>query len=223
LQAAVKRDGADLGIMFDGDADRVMFVDEMGTITPVDLMFVLLAREALSQRKGRVFYDLRFSRSVKDEITALGGEPVTLRVGNPFYKEALHQHADGLLAAELSGHIMYKDRFGIDDAFYAALKLISYLTTSKQPLSQQIAEIRRYTGSGELRIETDDPQALVDKAKATHAAAAISELDGVTVEYSDWWFNLRPSNTEPIAKLVIEADSPGSLERRKAELLGQLS
>jgi phosphomannomutase len=220
LQLAVRQQRADLGVMFDGDADRVVFVDEQGAIAPIDRIFVLLARQELALGKGRIFYDLRFSRAVQEEIEKQGGVPVTLRVGNPFYKEALHHHADGLLAGELSGHIMYKEHYCIDDAFFAALKLMGYLVRSGQPLSSLLRPLERYAGSGELRILADDPRRLVDSVKQRYRDAEISELDGVTVRYADWWMNLRPSNTEPVAKLVMEADSQAQLELRKTEVLG---
>lgn len=219
LQQAVTVQRAALGLMFDGDADRVVFVDEEGAIAPIDQIFILLARQALERATGRLFYDLRFSRAVKEEIGRLGGIPVMMRVGNPFYKEALHRHADGLLAAEFSGHIMYQEHFGIDDALFASLKLMSYLAQARQPLSQLLRPLRRYAGSGEIRVTATDPGALVERVKAKFRDGRASDIDGVTVQYADWWLNLRPSNTEPIAKLVIEADSAPLLERRKAELL----
>jgi phosphomannomutase len=222
LQRTVIEQQADLGIMFDGDADRVVFVYERGTIAPIDQVFVLLARQALDGATGRVFYDLRFSRSVKEEIERLGGTPVMMRVGNPFYKEALHRHADGLLAAELSGHIMYREHFGIDDALFAALKLMSYLVRARQPFSRLLEPLRHYASSGELRLTTKDPAALVERVKAHFGDGELAMIDGVTVSYPDWWMNLRASNTEPIAKLVIEANSPALLERRKAEIVDLL-
>ena len=223
LQAEVKQRKAGLGIMFDGDSDRVAFVDERGDIAPLDLVFVLLARQELARRTGRIFYDLRFSRVVKEEVERQGGIPVTMRVGNPFHKEALHRHTDALLAAELSGHIMYQEHFGIDDPLFAALKLLACLAASGASLSRQLQPLRRYAGSGEIRITAPDPRALGEKARARFADARLSEIDGITVEYPDWWFNLRPSNTEPVAKLVIEADSAALLERRQAELLDFLA
>jgi len=223
LQQAVRRQRADLGVMFDGDADRVVFVDEQGAIAPIDRIFVLLARQELELKKGRIFYDLRFSRSVREEIEARGGVPVTLRVGNPFYKEALHRHADGLLAGELSGHIMYKEHFCVDDALFAALKLMGYLVRSGQPLSALLQPLERYAGSGEVRIRADDPRRLVEHVKQRYRDAEISELDGVTVRYADWWMNLRSSNTEPVAKLVMEANSREQLERFKTEVMGLIA
>jgi phosphomannomutase len=219
LQRAVKRQKADLGIMFDGDSDRVTFVDERGEIAPIDLVFVLLARQELKRRKGSVFYDLRFSRIVKEEIEKSGGQPVMLRVGNPFHKEALHRYEDGLLAAELSGHIMYREHFGIDDPLYASLKLLTSLSCLEGSFSQQLQPFRRYVQSGEIRIKTSHPQKLLKKIKSRFENGNMTELDGVTVQYPEWWFNLRPSNTEPVAKLVIEAESEKSLKHHKAELI----
>lgn len=219
LQRQVRQQKADLGIMFDGDSDRVVFLDEHGEIAPLDLVFVLLARQELDRCKGRVFYDLRFSRVVKEEIEKLGGIPVILRVGNPFHKEALHRHEDGLLAAELSGHIMYKEHLGIDDPLYASLKLLSYLVRSVDSFSRQLQPLKRYASSGEIRIKTDNPTRLVEKVKSRFTDGVLTEIDGITVQYSDWWFNLRPSNTEPVAKLVMEANTVKGLEHCKTDLL----
>jgi phosphomannomutase len=210
--------GADLGLMFDGDADRVVFVDEEGAIAPIDQVFVLLARQALQGARGRVFYDLRFSRSVKEEIERAGGTPVMMRVGNPFHKEALHRHDDGLLAAELSGHIMYKEHFGIDDALFAALKLMSVLAQGRQRLSALLQPLRRGAGSGELRIRTDQPERVVGAIRQRFAGGSVTEIDGVTIEFPDWWVNVRPSNTEPVVKLVMEAATAELLARRTAEV-----
>jgi phosphomannomutase len=115
LRKAVIAEEADLGLMFDGDADRITFVDERGEIVPPDLVLMLLAREKLARRPRTVFHGLRFSRTVAEEIEKLGGRPVMMRVGNPFHKQALHQSGDALLAVELSGHIMYREHYGIDD------------------------------------------------------------------------------------------------------------
>ncbi|MFQ5846528.1 MAG: phosphomannomutase/phosphoglucomutase [Candidatus Methylomirabilales bacterium] len=222
LQRDVREQKADLGIMFDGDADRVVFVDEHGEMAPLDMVFVLLARQELERSTGRLFYDLRFSRAVKEEIEKLGGIPVMMRVGNPFHKEALHRYEDGLVAAELSGHIMYREHFGIDDPLYASLKLLSHLARSGESFSQQLLPLKRYAGSGEIRIKTDNPKGLVEKVTSHFGDGILTEIDGVTVEYSEWWFNLRPSNTEPVAKLVMEANSPQVLERSKTDLLSFL-
>jgi phosphomannomutase len=219
LSEEVRARRAGLGIMFDGDADRVAFVDERGEAAPLDLVFVLLAGRELARRKGRVFLDLRFSRAVEEEIVKLGGIPVRMRVGNPFYKEALHRHEDGILAAELSGHLMYREHFGIDDPLFASLKLLACLGDSGDSLSRRLQPLRRYAGSGELRLEAPDPGALVATAAAHFPDGVSSAVDGISIQYPDWWFNLRPSNTEPVAKLVIEADTPALLERRKRELL----
>jgi len=150
---------------------------------------------------------------VKEEIEKLGGIPVMMRVGNPFHKEALHQSEDGIVAAELSGHIMYKEHFGIDDPLYASLKLLSHLARSGESFSQQLQPLKRYAGSGEIRIKTDSPKGLVEKVISRFEGGTLTEIDGVTVQYPDWWFNLRPSNTEPVAKLVMEANSAQILKR----------
>lgn len=208
--------------MFDGDADRITFVDERGEIVPPDLVLILLARQELARQPGTVLYDLRFSRAVAEEIEKLGGKSVMMRVGNPFHKQALHQSEDALLAAELSGHIMYREHYGIDDPLYAALKLLSALCRTKQSLSEQIGPFRRYARSGEIRIETEAPENLIALTKTRFGNGEIQEIDGITVTYADWWFNLRESNTEPVAKLVIEAGSQAALDTRRAQVLREL-
>lgn len=222
LQETVIKEGANIGIMFDGDSDRVMFVDDQGEIAPLDLIFVLMARQILTRRKGRILYDLRFSRVVKEEIELAGGTPETMRVGNPFYKEALHNLPDALLAGELSGHIMFRENFGIDDPLYASLKLLEYLGAHQNKLSALLQPLKRYASTGELRIQTDTPLALVDKIRQGFGDGQQAELDGITVEYPDWWFNLRASNTEPVAKLVIEAASTELLTQAQRRILETL-
>jgi phosphomannomutase len=117
---------------------------------------------------------------------------------------------------------MYREHFGIDDALFAALKLMSYLVRARQPFSRLLEPLRHYASSGELRLTTKDPAALVERVKAHFGDGELAMIDGVTVSYPDWWMNLRASNTEPIAKLVIEANSPALLERRKAEIVDLL-
>ncbi len=224
LQRAVRDARADLGIMFDGDADRIAVVDERGALVPPEGLLLVLAREALArQAGGAVLYDLRMSRVVREEIEKLGGRPVTMRVGNPFYKEALHRSPDAILAAELSGHVMFAEHHAIDDAFYAALKLLAALGRGGPPLSQRFSALRRYARSGEIRIETDTPQALIARARARFADGRLEEIDGITVQYPDWWFNLRASNTEPVIKLVIEAASQSALAARRDGVLQALA
>ncbi len=124
-----------------------------------------------------------------------------------------------VVAAELSGHIMYKEHFGIDDPLYASLKLLSCLALSRESLSQHLLPLRRYAGSGEIRIKTQNPHGLMEKVIPRFEGGTLTEIDGVTVQYPDWWFILRPSNTEPVAKLVMEANSAQILERSKRDLV----
>lgn len=222
LRAAVAAAGADLGVMFDGDADRIAVVDERGAPVPPEAVLLMLASEELARRAGTVFYDLRMSRAVRQEIERLGGSAVALRVGNPFHKEALHRSTQSLLAAELSGHVMFAEHYGIDDALYAMLKLLRALARGGAPLSQRFPALSRYARSGEIRIDTNEPGRLLAAARARFVDARIQELDGATIEYPDWWFNVRASNTEPVAKLVIEAASPQALAARRAEVLAAL-
>jgi phosphomannomutase len=137
---------------------------------------------------------------------------------NPINSEAAYKIARAV-AAELSGHIMYKEHFGIDDPLFASLKLLSYLARLGESFSQQLQPLKRYAGSGEIRIKTDNPKGLVEKVPSRFGDGVLTQIDGVTVQYPDWWFNLRPSNTEPVAKLVMEANSAHVLQRCKTDVL----
>ena len=219
LQQRVLAEAADLGVAFDGDADRAGFVDETGRRAPADLMIAVLAEHFLARQPGAVIlYDLRASRVVPEHIRELGGRPVQTRVGHAFIKQAMREHK-AVFAGEMSGHYYFADAGYIDSGILALLTLLHVLHGHGKPLSALLAPLDRYARSGEINLRVADAGAVIDALQAHYADGEQSTLDGLSVHYADWWFNLRPSHTEPVVRLVIEANAPDTLERRKRELL----
>jgi len=222
LREAVRWKRADFGICFDGDADRLIVVDEHADIIRCDLLTALLAKRFLERAPGStVVYDLRSSRVVAEEVEAAGGIPRRERVGHSFMKKALSD-SRGIFGGELSGHFYFKDNFFCDSAMLAMVHVINTLTRTNQPLSELIAPLLRYYNSGERNFENTAKDATVAALGERYADGRVDFLDGVTVQYSDWWFNVRKSNTEPLLRLNVEAATPELLEKKFNELAPQL-
>jgi phosphomannomutase len=225
LIAAVRRSGAQLGVAFDGDADRAMFVDERGEPISADLITGLLARAALRRHPGgRVLYDLRSSRATAEAIAEAGGVPEMCRVGHAFIKAQMRE-SGAVFAGELSGHFYF--RFGPtlvhDDGVAAFVALLDVLAGEGKPLSELVAPLRRYTGSGEINRRVSDTPALLAALEADHAGKAeIVKLDGLLVRYPDWWFNVRASNTEPVVRLNLEARDEASMRAHRDAILARI-
>lgn len=211
LSKEVKKQKADLGVVFDGDADRVFFVDEKGEFVKTDYAFALLARDALRKKKGKCYVDLRFSRSVYEEIGRAGGEAAIMRVGNHFFKDALKK--EGVIGAEYSDHIMYRENYSIDDGMYAALKMISIVANTKENLSEMVYPLIRYFDSDEINFKVKDKDKVIEFIKKRYSDKIEMELDGISVYTKDYWFNVRKSNTEPIVRLKVEATNNEILNR----------
>jgi phosphomannomutase len=220
LKARVLAEHADVGVAFDGDGDRVAFVDEKGSLVAGDLLLALLARSMLAEHPGcPVLYDLRSSWAVPEEIERAGGRPVLSRVGHAFIKKTLRECA-GLLGGELSGHFYFKDFFFLDSGIYAALKGLELLSRSTSPLSELIRPLDRYPRTGEVNFKVDDADSVLARAESEFGSRGkVSHLDGLSVEMSDWWFNLRKSNTEPLIRLNAQARDRTTLDARYAELV----
>jgi phosphomannomutase len=222
---AVKRSGADFGVAFDGDADRAVFVDEAGEPISSDLVTVLLARRALRRHPGgTVLYDLRSSRVTAEEIKAAGGLPQMCRVGHSFVKAQMRE-VGAVFAGELSGHFYFRfsPTLVADDGIAAFMALLDVLAVEGQPLSKLVAPLRRYSASGEINRRVENIPGILSAIEAEHAGAAeISHLDGLLVRYPDWWFNLRPSNTEPVLRLNLEADSEARMVELRDSLLARI-
>jgi phosphomannomutase len=225
LVDAVRRTGARLGVAFDGDADRAMFVDENGALVRADIVTALLAQVQLREHPGgTVLYDLRSSRATAEAIREAGGEPGLCRVGHSFIKADMRAR-DALFAGELSGHFYFRfsPTLVADDGIAAFVALLDRLAESGKPLSELVEPLLRYSASGEINREVDDPQALIEAIAREHAdAPEVSRLDGLLVRYPDWWFNLRPSNTEPVLRLNLEAADPESMARHRDALLARI-
>lgn len=221
LQDRVVDECADMGAAFDGDGDRVAFVDEKGNIIPGDFVTALIAREVLARKPGaRILYDLRSSWVVPEEIEKAGGEAVECRVGHGLIKKQMRQEG-GDFAGELSSHYYFEDFYTTDNGDLAMLNMIKLLLHEKKPLSEIVAPLRRYHHSGEINSTVADIPSVLKKLHAKYGASAkrTTELDGYKAEFDDWWFNVRPSNTEPLIRLNLEAKTREKMEEKVAELL----
>jgi phosphomannomutase len=219
LRRRVVAEKADLGIFFDGDADRGIIIDEKGEIVFADLMVALLAQEELKKFPGeKVYYDLRFSKVVKEIVEANGGKPVMMRVGNPFYKEKM-EFEGGAVAGEFSGHIFTREGMGIDDGLFAAIKIMNIIVARGKKLSELIAPLKKYFATEEINIKVADADAALKKVAEYFKDGRSIDLDGVYIEYPDWWFSLRKSNTEPVVRLRVEANTKELMEEKKKELV----
>ncbi len=223
LQKRVLKENADLGIFFDGDADRSILVDEVGEIVSPDILLALFAEEQLSLfPREKVYYDLRFSRVIEEVITKNKGEPVMMRVGNPFYKEKIILE-NGLLGGELSGHIMFRENFGIDDGLFAAAKAMNTLSKEKKTLSQVLAPYKKYYQSEEISLRVRNKDIAIDRVKSFFSDGEELDIDGLYVRYPKWWFNLRKSNTEDVVRLRIEAENKELLEDKRMRIISVLT
>jgi len=218
LQAKLRSGGYDFGIAFDGDADRVGFVDEKGGIIAMDIITALIAKIILKREKGSIFYDLRSSWAVKEVIEENGGRPFMSRVGHAFIKQQMRQ-AGALFAGELSGHYYFRENGYTESASLAALYIANLVSQSDVPLSELVRPIRRYFASGEINSEVKDVASVFRRLREKYATGRIIELDGLSIEFDDWWFNVRPSNTEPLVRLNLEARTADLMARRRDEVL----
>jgi phosphomannomutase len=222
LRERVRAERADLGIFFDGDADRAIMIDETGEIVFADMLLAALAREELKKYPGgKVYYDLRFSKAVKEIIEQSGGVPVMMRVGNPFYKKKMKLEG-GILAGEFSGHLFFKENYAIDDGLFTAVKTMDLICKTGKKLSELINPLKKYFATEEINMKVGDADETLKKIKDYYKDGRSIDLDGVYIEYSDWWFNLRKSNTEPVVRLRIEANSPELLEAKRKELIRRI-
>ncbi len=226
VAAAVRRGGTDLGVAFDGDADRAIFVDERGEAVPSDLVTALLARRQLREHPGGlVLYDLRSSRVTAEEVVAAGGRAEMCRVGHSFVKQRMRE-TGAIFAGELSGHMYFRfsPTLVADDGIAAFVALLDAIGAEGKRLSELVAPLRRYSATGEINRRVRDIPTLLAAIEREHAAAAeISHLDGLLVRYPDWWFNLRPSNTEPVLRLNLEADTRERMTDQRDRILARIA
>ncbi|MBA3690122.1 MAG: phosphomannomutase/phosphoglucomutase [Actinobacteria bacterium] len=219
LKAAVLEHGADVGLAFDGDADRVFLVDEGAEGVSGSLVTALVAKALLRTAPGApVVYNLICSWTVPEVIREEGGQPVRTRVGHSFIKQVMAQ-TGAVFGGEHSGHYYFRDNYFADSGLIAAVLALGELSSSDLPLSRLLAPFRRYVASGEVNSVVDDPAGRMEAIAERFSEGRQDRTDGLTVEFSDWWANVRPSNTEPLLRLNVEARTQPLLEERTAELL----
>jgi len=222
VQKAVLENGCDLGIAFDGDADRACFCDQNGRLISNDLMTAFLATEFVPGEEGAgVVYDLRSSHIVPETIESLGGRPIRERVGHAFMKKTLRDAA-GPYGGELSGHFYFRDLWYTDSGVYAAALVLAKLSRGAEPMSELVDCFRVYYPSGEINFEVEDKDGTIEKIAAAFPDARQDRLDGITVAYDGWWANVRKSNTEPLLRLTFEAKDEGTFDRIKPQLFALL-
>ena len=222
LQKAVKKYGADLGLAFDGDADRCFLVDENGEmVNPSDLAALIADRELKKNPGASIIYNLISSRSVAEVVEENGGTALRSRVGHSYIK-AMMAESGAIFGGEHSGHFYFKDFWRADSGALAALHAIAALGTSKGSLSKLLKPYQRYFSSGEINSKVKDAQKSMDIIEEKYAqldSVTVDHLDGLTVNGDSWWFNLRPSNTEPLLRLNVEAKTLARMEKIKDEVL----
>jgi len=218
LRAKVRETGADFGAGFDGDSDRCGFIDNQGEIIPMDIFTALIAQDILSNGPATILYDLRSSWAVKECIEANGGTAIMSRVGHAFIKAQMREH-DAVFAGELSGHYYFKQNYTAESQGLAMLMLGNLICKSGKKVSDLVAPLKKYCPSGEINSTVKDPQAVLAKIKSKYADGHVFELDGLSVEYPTWWFNVRTSNTEPLMRLNLESKCKAEMEAKRDELL----
>jgi phosphomannomutase len=224
IREQVMAEQADLGICFDGDGDRVVFIDETGAYIPGDLITVLLGLHFF--RHGcpadvpipKVLCDVRSSRSVHEYLSALGAQPQSCPVGHALIKSMLRR-TRGLYAGELTGHYYFRDFFYCDSALIAVLLMLGIVSREGEKLSELVQPLKRYYCSGELSFTAAQKERIIEKVRRAYRTGRLTEISGLRFDFEDWWFIIRAGSTEPLLRLVVEADTPDNLSRRRAELV----
>jgi phosphomannomutase len=222
LQQVVLQEQCDLGVAFDGDADRMFLIDERGRFISGDMVTTMVAGKMLERDPGAaVVYNLICSRAVPETIVRLGGRPIRSRVGHSYIKATMRAE-DAVFGGEHSGHFYFRDNWYADSGMIALLTVLELLSEAHRPLSELLRPLDPYVRSGEINSEVVDPIVTMQAVEAVYEgmASTIDHLDGVTIQFSDWWFNVRPSNTQPLLRLNVEADDQETLNRKTKEVLG---
>jgi phosphomannomutase len=208
----------DLGIIFDGDGDRFMVLTNKGKVIRSDILLGIYATHYIKKGQAKeIPCDLRVSRGVIEAIRNAGGIPLKTRVGYPFLRKKMREH-QAFVGGELSGHFFWKDFSYAESALLALIRILKIILEEKKDLNELIKTIKKYYNSGEINFEVKDKEGKIKEIEKIYHDGKISKLDGLTVEYKDWWFNIRPSNTEPLLRLTIEATSQNALSEKIKEL-----
>jgi len=218
LKREVKKKKADLGMAFDGDGDRVIFVDEKGKMVPPDLVTAIVARSILKDNpKQKILYDLRSSNAVREIIKESGGVPLMGKVGHAFIKAKMRKE-DIIFAGEFSGHYYHKKHYFCEAPLFVLFTLLKEMTRNREPLSQIVGAVSLYSHSGEINFEIKDKDKVLKKLEGKYKNGKIFRLDGLRIDFKEWWFNARASQTEPLLRLVVEAKNKKLMEQKKKEL-----
>jgi phosphomannomutase len=220
IEARVVAEQADIGIAWDGDADRCFFVDDTGVFVPGDFVTALLGEAYARKEKGaHIVYDVRASRAVKDRVEAAGGLALMNRVGHAFIKKRMRDE-NGVFGGEVSGHFYFRDNWYADNGMIPALLVLELLGTTGKKFSEIVAPLReRYHISGEINSKVADVPRALGRIEERYANARITKMDGISVDYDDWHFNVRGSNTEPLLRLNLEAYADAAMQAKRDEVL----
>ena len=220
LQHLVRSTGSDIGVAFDGDADRMFIVDEQGNLVDGSQVTALVARSLLERSPGStILYNLICSRGVPELITKLGGKAIRTRVGHSFIKAEMREN-NAIFGGEHSGHFYFRDNFFADSGMIALLVVLELISRENKPVSELIRSIDHRFRSGEINSHVEDIPAKLQELRDRFKDGQQDELDGITVNYPDWWFNVRASNTEPLIRLNLEGDTKELMEKHRDDLLG---
>jgi phosphomannomutase len=223
LQARVRGTGADVGLAFDGDADRVFLVDDQGEPLSGSTTTAIVAKGVLEREPGStILHNLICSKAVPEVIVENGGRAVRTRVGHSFIK-AVMAETGAAFGGEHSAHYYFRDNFRADSGCIAALVVLEQISKAGVPLSALRKPFDRYSASGEINTQVDDAAAVIERVAAAYEGADQDRVDGLTVDLGDWWFNLRPSNTEPLLRLNLEAATPEACDAHVAEVLALIT
>ncbi len=219
IKKTVIEQQADFGAILDGDTDRLFFVTEKGNFIRADATLLVLAKYFLEHNPGMgVAYNVICSKAVPQRIKEWGGVPLRSAVGFVNLAKEMKKH-NGIMSGELSAHYAFRDNYYADSGFIALVILLMLISEHNKPLSEIVNGLIPYAKGDEINIEVNDRQAVIDKVKEKYSDGRQDELDGVTVEYQDWWFNVRPSNTEPLLRITVEGDTPKILQDKQKELV----
>ena len=217
LKEKIKQEKADLGVAFDGDGDRLFFIDEKGQSVSSDLILALMA-SLIIKGKEKILYDIRSSNIVKETIESLGGIPVLSRVGHSFIKEKMKKE-DIVFGGEYSGHFFSKNHYFTECPYFVLFNIIEKMKKENKTLSQLIEPFRKYFHSGEINFKVENKEEIIKQIKEKYKEGKTMEIDGLRVDFPDWWFLVRASNTEPLIRLIVEAKNKELMAEKKNELL----
>ncbi len=220
LKALIAKEKPDIGVCFDGDADRCMFVDEHQKTIGCDIITALVAKDFLQRPENKgstIVYDLRSSHVVADEVKAASGVPRRDRVGHAFIKKTMSE-TKAVFGGELSGHFYFRDNFFADSGAIAFARVLSVLSSQAKPISDLVAPLHRYSQTGEVNFQVEDKDGKIRELAEVYKKGHVDYLDGITVDFGDWWFNVRKSNTEPLLRLNLEAKTLQLKDEKFTEL-----